>query len=375
MSFKRNESQQLTLHDSFINMSPRSQKMLRNSWCQEFADIVFPAINEDRFSVLYSDQKFSRPNTPVNFIVGALMLKEEHGLSDEELVASICFDVRYQYALHTTQLEEQPVSDRTFSRFRERIAQFEQETGRNLLQEEMEQLNEVYAEYMQLKGNVKRMDSLMVASRCKRMTRLEIVYATCAKAVKLMHRLGADALLPDTLRHCLDEEDYNKIVYYCKGDDVESRLEQALQEANTIEKAMAGDRWHEHTEYQLLARVIREQADRKEDGSLSPYKDRCKAKEQRKDYAVHVSQKMADRANYLRKMSTEEYRKLARKRNAIEGIPSVLRRKYHIDTIPVLGKIRSKAFVICKVMAYNFNKLRKYMRTQRDNCPLLPITE
>ena len=241
---------------------------------------MFPAINEDRFSVLYSDQKFSRPNTPVNFIVGALMLKEEHGLSDEELVASICFDVRYQYALHTTQLEEQPVSDRTFSRFRERIAQFEQETGRNLLQEEMEQLNEVYAAYMQLKGNVKRLDSLMVASRCKRMTRLEIVYATCTKAVKLMHRLGADALLPDTLRHYLDEEDYNKIVYYCKGDDVESRLEQALQEANTIEKAMAGDRWHEHTEYQLLARVIREQADRKEDGSLSPYKDRCKAKEQ-----------------------------------------------------------------------------------------------
>ena len=79
------------------------------------------------------------------------MLKEEHGLSDEELVASICFDVRYQYALRTTQLEEQPVSDRIFSRFRKRIAQFEQETGRNLLDEEMGQLNEVYAGYMQLK--------------------------------------------------------------------------------------------------------------------------------------------------------------------------------------------------------------------------------
>lgn len=540
MSFKRNESQQLTLHDSFINLSSRSQKMLQNSWCQEFADIVFPAINEERFSVLYSDQKFSRPNTPVNFIVGALILKEEHGLSDEELVESICFDVRYQYALHTTHLEEQPVSDRTFSRFRERVERYEQETGRNLLHEEMEQLNGVYAEYMQLKGNVKRMDSLMVASRCKRMTRLEIVYATCARAVKLLHRLGADALLPDALRHYLDEEDYNKTIYYCKGDDVESRLAQVLQEADMIQKAMADDRWREHTEYQLLDRVIREQADREGDGSLAPkdkseiaadslqnpsdpdatfrrkagkehkgyvlnvvetvgetgslvtglsyepntysdsqfcrdyihskeavppedrepeimitdgaygstdnrklaeknkielvatslsgketdtvfagfqfneagtevtqcpqghapkkttyypktgmcrvkfsrlhcgncpYKDRCKAKAQRKDYVVHVSQKMADRARYLRKMSTEEYRKLARKRNAIEGIPSVLRRKYHIDTIPVLGKIRSKAFVICKVMAYNFNKLRKYMRTQRDNCPLLPVTE
>lgn len=54
-----------------------------------------------------------------------------------------------------------------------------------------------------------------------------------------------------------------------------------------------------------------------------PYKDRCKANAQRKDYVVHVSQKMADRASYLLKMSTEKYRKLARKRNAIEGIPSV----------------------------------------------------
>ena len=52
MFFKRNESQQLTLHDSFINLSLRSQKMLQNSWCQEFSDIVFPAINEERFSVL-----------------------------------------------------------------------------------------------------------------------------------------------------------------------------------------------------------------------------------------------------------------------------------------------------------------------------------
>lgn len=242
--------------------------MLQNSWCQEFADIVFLAINEERFSVLYSDQKFSRPNTPVNFIVGALVLKEEQGLSDEELVESICFDIRFQYALHTTHLEEQPVSGRTFSRFRERVAQFEQETGRNLLDEEMGQLNEVYAEYMQLKGNIKRMDSLMVASRCKQMTRLEIVYATCARAVKLLHRLGSDVLLPDTLRHYLDEKDYNKTIYYCKGEDVESRLAQVLQEADLIQKAMADDRWREHTEYQLLDHVIREQADY---GSIRKY--------------------------------------------------------------------------------------------------------
>lgn len=540
MSFKPNNSQQLTLDDSYINLSPRSQKMLMNSWCQEFADIVFPAIREERFAVLYSDNKFSRPNTPINFIIGALMLKEQNNLSDEELIETICFDIRYQYALHTTHLKEQPVSDRTFSRFRERVLAYEQETGLDLMTEEMDHINEVYAKHMNLKGNIKRMDSLMVASRCKRMSRLEIVYATCANAVKLIHRLGEDSLLPASFGHYLDADDYNKTIYYCKGDEVAPRLEQTLQEANTIKEAMAEDRWHEHTEYQLLIRVIREQADRNGDGSVTPkdkktitpdslqnpsdpdatfrrkagkehkgyvlnvvetmgdtgslitdigyepntysdsqfcqdyihrkdgiapeereheiviadgayggYKnrkeaeannielittslagketdtvfagfvfnetgdevlrcpqghtplkvsycapnetcralfakthcancplrDRCKAKEQKKNFAVTVSQKMADRASCLLKMSTAEYQSLARKRNAVEGIPSVLRRKYHIDDMPTYGKLRSKFFVVCKVLAYNFNKVRAYLRKQRDNCTILPATE
>ena len=52
MSFKTNEYQQITLNDSFINLSPRTQKIIMNSWCKDFADIVFPAINEERFACL-----------------------------------------------------------------------------------------------------------------------------------------------------------------------------------------------------------------------------------------------------------------------------------------------------------------------------------
>ena len=195
MSFKINQNQQITLHDSFVNQTPRTQKMIMKSWCKDFADIVFPAIDEERFSVLYSDNQASRPNTPVNFIVGSLMLKEINSLTDDELVESICCDVRYQFALHTTHLTEQPVSDRTFSRFRERLYNYEMETGRNLLEEEMMHLSDVYADYMNLNSNVKRMDSLMIASRCKHLSRPEIIYQTTANAVCLLHRLGNDDLI------------------------------------------------------------------------------------------------------------------------------------------------------------------------------------
>ena len=63
MSFKENTYQQLSLTDSFSVLTPREQKALEKSWAKVFADEIFPAIDENRFSVLYSD-KASGPNTP-----------------------------------------------------------------------------------------------------------------------------------------------------------------------------------------------------------------------------------------------------------------------------------------------------------------------
>ena len=119
MSFVKNDNQQLTVLDSTFNLTEREKRMLEKSWANTFADKVFPAIDENIFSVLYS-KKASRPNTPVNVIVGALILKEALNVTDDEIVEAMAFDIRYQYALHTTSFEEQPISDRTLSRFRAR---------------------------------------------------------------------------------------------------------------------------------------------------------------------------------------------------------------------------------------------------------------
>ena len=75
MSFKENTCQQLSFTDSFTGLTSREQKALEKSWANVFADEIFPAIDEQRFAVLYSD-KASRPNTPVNVTVGALIIKE-----------------------------------------------------------------------------------------------------------------------------------------------------------------------------------------------------------------------------------------------------------------------------------------------------------
>ena len=79
MAFRPNTNQQISLEDEFNSLSLRTKKIVEQSWEKDFADIVFLAINEERLSVLYSDNNASRSNTPVFFIVGALMLKTMSG--------------------------------------------------------------------------------------------------------------------------------------------------------------------------------------------------------------------------------------------------------------------------------------------------------
>ena len=72
MSFAKNQCQQLTLNESTFSLTARELQMIEKSWAKHFAEKIFPRINE-KISVLYSDQD-SRPNTPVNVIVGGMVL-------------------------------------------------------------------------------------------------------------------------------------------------------------------------------------------------------------------------------------------------------------------------------------------------------------
>lgn len=157
MAFKANKEQQISFNDSYNNLTERERRFLNKSWAKPFSEHVFDAINEERFSVLYSSE-YSRPNTPVNVIIGTLILKELLGLTDDEALEGLLFDIRFQYALHTTSFEEQPLSDRTLGRFRERCLTYEAETGIDLIKECINDLSDVMSSLMNKheNSNIKR---------------------------------------------------------------------------------------------------------------------------------------------------------------------------------------------------------------------------
>ena len=183
MSFVPNSAQQISLFDKLAFLSKRKQKMIEKSWAQSFSDHIFIRINEHIFAPLYSEKTNSRPNAPINVVVGALILKDFTNLTDEEITEACEFDFRYQYALHTTSFEDQPVSERSLSRFRSRLAAYELTTGEDLLHQCFVEMAESMREYMEISPSIKRMDSMMIESNIRKMGRLELLYTCLSREV------------------------------------------------------------------------------------------------------------------------------------------------------------------------------------------------
>lgn len=533
MSFVQNriEEQQLSLFDPLSTLTEREKKFLDRSWAKYFAEFIFPKIDEIPYAVLYSD-KDSRPNTPVNVQIGALLIKELTNLSDDELLESLMFDIRFQYALHTTSFAEQPLSDRTLSRFRARCAAYETEHGVDLLHETIASLSSEMAELMRIDSSMKRMDSLMVASNIKRMGRLELLYTCVANLAKEMAKTRE---IPEHLRHYTEADDRNRVIYHNHSEETSAKIEAVLKDAATL-KELCGVDYDDSSSYQLLLRVLKEQAVQREDGTYRlrtkedggmdaailqnpadpdatyrekagkqhrgyvanvieasgkngsiiedyryeqnthsdsqflketldsmekqdetvtivtdgaysgtqndelaaeknvrlvttnltgreaedimadfefsedgrkvikcpgghepkscsynqgtgqctisfqksqcqdcPHKEQCHPKMFKRVSRKTVSSKSNQRAKKQRERSTEDFKKQSRFRNGVETIPSILRRKYGIDKIPVRGLIRSRFFFGCKIGALNIKKFCRYMQGQ-DKCALKMAT-
>ena len=273
MSFVKNDNQQVTFNDSLFGLTKREQRVLDRSWASQFADRIFPLINEEKFSVLYSE-KASRPNTPVNVIIGALILKELRNQTDDEVFESLLFDARYQRALHTSSFEEQPISDTTLKRFRKRCLTYETETGIDLIHDCIKELSGEMGKLMKINGQIQRMDSMMVASNIKSLSRMELLYTCLSNFVTWLHKTEGDDKLSG-LEHYYDPNDMNTVIYHRKAESGDGRIQTILKDADRLLKVCEGG-YDDNEHYQILIRVIREQAIQEEGGTL-----RLKTKEDR----------------------------------------------------------------------------------------------
>jgi hypothetical protein len=263
------KGQQLSIGDRLMNLPKSMVENLQKSWAEQFYQNIFLSIQEDRFANLYSNI-CSRPNKAVNMLVSLLILKELHGLTDDELMGALYFDYRYQYAMGISDFENDTFSINTLTNFRQRLMVYEAKENIDLLKLETEALSNKLADLIALDRSMARMDSFMMSSSCKKLTRLELVFKVVQAMVKALHKLSP-ALVPAAFQVYLGEQHQNEVLYHTKNTEAGSKLETQFTQAEALYQYVnQHPDWHQLGEYKRLNRLLKDQCIETEEGDLIP---------------------------------------------------------------------------------------------------------
>jgi hypothetical protein len=183
--FRTNPRTQQPALFSDVNALPEKRRQrLAASWAGTFREEFFARLKEEPFAVLYSDIA-SRPNVPVNVLVGLDVLKAGHGWDDEELYDHFLYDLQVRYALGFASLTDGDFELRTLYNFRRRLSQYNLEHGTNLLAAAFVDITDQQITALAVRTGQQRMDSTQIAANIVIMSRLQLT----VEAIQRLHRL------------------------------------------------------------------------------------------------------------------------------------------------------------------------------------------
>jgi hypothetical protein len=174
--FRPNEThRQQDIFGIEAQLSPDLWTRLRGSKEYAFYEEVFCRIPEGLFAELYADAPASRPNAPVNVLVGAMILQHVNDWRFEELLDRVSFDLKVRAALGLWSLDEEPFCRATLFNFQKRLRDHMVATGQDKFQAVFDRLSQEQLTRFGLKSTTQRCDSTQIGSNIRDYTRIELL--------------------------------------------------------------------------------------------------------------------------------------------------------------------------------------------------------
>jgi hypothetical protein len=231
--FKKNtKHQQPALISAASELPEKQRKRLEKSWASTFYQQFFCRINEEAFAVLYSEVA-SRPNVPVNVLVGLEALKAGFGWSDEELYENYCYNLQVRYAVGYDRLGDGDFEIRTLYYFRERLSQYNAEKGVNLLEKAFEQITDAQIVKLKVRTGLQRMDSTQIASNIVLASRLQLLVEGLQRVERMLSEADKVRLTETFAPYTQDSAGH--YTYRVKGKEaVQAHLQQIGQTISAL---------------------------------------------------------------------------------------------------------------------------------------------
>ena len=251
-----NEHQQEKLFSPVKDLPDRISTKLQSHWSTHFYRHVFTQIDEEKFSVLFHEG-YSRPNKPVNELVSLEIIKEMLGLSDEELEHAYIFDFQVRNALGKETMGDN-ICPKTFTNFRRRLLEYEEETGRDLLHEVFLENRDYLQEEFDIDTSTQRMDSTFIDGNIKQLSRIDLIGKVVHTFLGKLPEGHLDEL-PAGMATFADEENL-ELSYTLPPGEVESTLETLVEHAAwLVDRYEDEDAYADLESFSHLERVLDEQ--------------------------------------------------------------------------------------------------------------------
>jgi len=250
---KNTKHQQPALISAVSDLPEKQRKRLENSWAGTFYREFFCRIEEEAFAVLYSNVD-SRPNVPVNVLVGLEVMKAGFGWSDQELYEHFCYDLQVHYALGYDRLGDGDFEIRTLYYFRERLSKYNAENGINLLEKAFEQITDAQIVNLKVRTGMQRMDSTQIASNIVFASRLQLLVEALQRVERILNKADQARLAETFAPYTQDSAGH--YTYRVKGQEaIQGHLQKIGQAIHTLLQDLK-TAYAAESAYQVLERIF-----------------------------------------------------------------------------------------------------------------------
>ena len=239
----------------FKNTLPtKIQRELYKSEEYKFYEIIYCSINEEIFSVLYSEKE-SRPNSPVNSMVSALVLQQRNNWSYRELFKQINFNLLTKTALGIKEIEDLPFCMATIFNFQNKLNEHYIKTNENLIEKVFDNLTKEQIKELKIKTNIQRTDSVLVGSNIRSYTRLQILVEVLLRLYHVLEEKDKEKFKEELEPYT--KKTSEKYIYDIKGSEVPHQIEKLGVLYHRLYEILKYD-YSEDSTFQIFERVYGE---------------------------------------------------------------------------------------------------------------------
>ncbi len=262
----RKSTEQRSIFEPVVALPDAKAERLKASWADAFREHALPLIGEDLFAPMFHENN-GRPNRPVRLVVGVLILKEIFGLTDEQALEHLEWNILWHHALGVTP-DEAHLAQKTLHNFR--VGMMEMDAGYHLFRETTDKILSALG----TSTKKQRLDSTHITSNTARLTRLGLFCET----IRLFLRALLEAhprlfkKVPEELVKRYLKDDGATRYEGAKGEVVRRRLEVCARDLWRLIVLFRPRKASGMREFKLLLRLLEEQCTH-DDGIVVPAKD------------------------------------------------------------------------------------------------------